>query len=171
MVPYGVSSAGAVRVGQALGRGDPRVRRDAGWTALAMGVGFMVTAAAALSGVPRTAPRRVHRGPRGHRDRRGCAGVAAVFQIFDGVQGVATGILRGLGDTRSPMIWNLAGHWLFGLPVGYTLCFGLGFGVVGLWVGLSIGLIAVAIVLMIVWWRRIHALLGDHLHGIIRSIH
>ncbi|MGH9331929.1 MAG: MATE family efflux transporter, partial [Vicinamibacterales bacterium] len=86
--------------------------------------------------------------------------VAAVFQIFDGLQGVGTGILRGLGDTRSPMVWNLAGHWLFGLPVGYTLCFGLGFGVVGLWTGLSAGLIFVAIVLMAVWWRRIHALPG-----------
>ena len=58
------------------------------------------------------------------------------------------------------MIWNLAGHWLFGLPVGYTLCFALGFGVVGLWTGLSIGLIFVAIVLISVWWRRIHALPG-----------
>jgi multidrug resistance protein, MATE family len=82
--------------------------------------------------------------------------VAAFFQIFDGIQGVATGILRGLGDTRSPMIWNLAGHWLFGLPVGYWLCFGLGLGVVGLWVGLSLGLVAVAIALIIVWWKRIN---------------
>jgi multidrug resistance protein, MATE family len=160
MVPYGVSSAGAVRVGQAVGRRDPIGVSNAGWTALALGVGFMVTAAAAFVGLPRlllgafTADQGVI--DIGVRVLR----VAAVFQIFDGVQGVATGILRGLGDTRSPMVWNLAGHWFLGLPVGYTLCFGLGYGVVGLWTGLSIGLIIVAIVLIRVWWRRIHALPG-----------
>jgi MATE family multidrug resistance protein len=160
MVPYGISSAGAVRVGQAVGRRDWFGVSHAGWTALALGVAFMMTAAAAFLGVPRlllgafTADRLVI--DIGVRVLR----IAAVFQIFDGVQGVTTGILRGLGDTRSPMIWNLAGHWLFGLPVGYTLCFGLGLGVVGLWSGLSIGLIFVAIVLLAVWWRRIHALPG-----------
>ena len=49
--------------------------------------------------------------------------IGAVFQLCDGLQGVATGILRGLGDTRTPMIWNLTGHWLIGLPLGYVLCF------------------------------------------------
>jgi hypothetical protein len=53
--------------------------------------------------------------------------IAAVFQLFDGLQGVATGILRGLGDTRTPMMWNLAGHWI-GLPLGYALCFAAGLG-------------------------------------------
>ena len=84
--------------------------------------------------------------------------VAAVFQLFDGLQGVATGVLRGLGDTRTPMFSNLAGHWIIGLPVGYALCFWWGFGVVGLWIGLSTGLILVAIVLVPVWHRRISAL-------------
>ena len=46
-----------------------------------------------------------------------------MFQLFDGIQGVTTGVLRGLGDTRTPMITNLISHWLFGLPVGYSLCF------------------------------------------------
>jgi multidrug resistance protein, MATE family len=158
MVPYGVSSAGAVRVGQAVGRDDPEGVADAGWTALALGVGFMVLAALAFLLLPRllisafTADRAViDVGVR-------VLMVAAVFQVFDGVQGVGTGILRGLGDTRSPMVWNLAGHWLFGLPVGYTLCFGLGLGVVGLWTGLSAGLIVVAILLITVWWRRLHAI-------------
>jgi MATE family multidrug resistance protein len=84
--------------------------------------------------------------------------VAALFQLFDGIQGVATGVLRGLGDTRTPVIWNLVGHWFVGLPTGYVLCFVLGVGVVGLWWGLSIGLIICGIVLLIVWSRRIHAL-------------
>ena len=54
--------------------------------------------------------------------------VAAIFQLFDGIQGVATGILRGLGDTRTPMLWNLVGHWFIGLPSGYALCFVMGHG-------------------------------------------
>jgi MATE family, multidrug efflux pump len=160
MVPYGIASAGAVRVGQSIGRQDPEGAARAGWTALAIGVGFMTLAAAAFLGVPRlllgaftSDATVIDVGVR-------VLAVAALFQIFDGIQGVATGILRGLGDTRSPVIWNLAGHWLFGLPVGYTLCFVLGFGVVGLWTGLSVGLTFVAVLLMVVWWRRIHALTG-----------
>ena len=81
--------------------------------------------------------------------------VAAIFQIFDGLQGVLTGALRGLGDTRTPMFLNLAGHWAFGLPLGYTICFVLGYGVVGLWIGLSAGLIVVSLLLLLVWGRRI----------------
>jgi MATE family, multidrug efflux pump len=56
------------------------------------------------------------------------------------------------------MITNLAGHWLFGLPVGYTLCFVLGFGVIGLWIGLSIGLIVVGMILLAVWIKRIRVI-------------
>ncbi|HJR61546.1 MAG TPA: hypothetical protein VJ813_19210, partial [Vicinamibacterales bacterium] len=82
----------------------------------------------------------------------------AVFQLFDGLQGVATGALRGLGDTRTPMLWNLAGHWFIGLPLGYVFCFGLGNDVIGLWWGLSVGLIICGIALSIVWSRRIHQL-------------
>jgi MATE family multidrug resistance protein len=69
---------------------------------------------------------------------------------------VATGALRGLGETRVPMLWNLAGHWFIGLPLGYTLCFVVGVGVIGLWWGLSIGLIVCGIALSLVWAHRIH---------------
>ena len=68
---------------------------------------------------------------------------------------MTTGVLRGLGDTRTPMITNLAAHWFFGLPVGYTLCFVIGLGVVGLWIGLSTGLIIAGIVLLWFWHRRV----------------
>jgi MATE family multidrug resistance protein len=84
--------------------------------------------------------------------------VAAVFQLFDGLQGVATGVLRGLGDTRTPMLWNLAAHWFLGLPLGYTLCFIAGLGVIGLWWGLSTGLIVCGVALVVVWSRRVHQL-------------
>ena len=80
--------------------------------------------------------------------------IAAVFQLFDGTQAVATGVLRGIGDTRTPMVINVIGHWVFGLPVGWALCFRYGWGVAGLWVGLSIGLIFVAVVLTVAWHRK-----------------
>ncbi len=83
--------------------------------------------------------------------------VAAFFQLFDGLQAVATGVLRGLGDTRTPMACNLAGHWAVGLPIGYVLCFVVGWGIVGLWVGLSIGLTLVGAALVLIWWHRTRA--------------
>jgi hypothetical protein len=80
--------------------------------------------------------------------------IAAAFQLFDGTQAVVTGVLRGIGETRMPMIINVIGHWLFGLPVGYALCFWYAWGVLGLWIGLSIGLVFTALVLTAVWWNR-----------------
>ncbi len=80
--------------------------------------------------------------------------LAAAFQLFDGIQVVATGVLRGVGDTRSPMICNLVAHWGIGLPLSYFLAFGMGRGVVGLWVGLSVGLILAGCVNLATWaWR------------------
>jgi len=84
--------------------------------------------------------------------------VAAVFQLFDGVQGVITGALRGLANTRTAMLWNLVGHWTIGLPLGYLMCFRWGLGVVGLWWGLSTGLIICAVALMFAWIREVRGL-------------
>jgi MATE family multidrug resistance protein len=159
MVPLGLASAGAVRVGHAVGRRDAFGAARAGWTALVLGAIFMLSAAAVFVLVPGvligafTSSRAVL--------EIGVAllAVAAVFQLFDGLQGVATGILRGLGDTRTPMLWNLAGHWLVGLPIAYMLAFTLDFGVIGLWWGLSLGLIICGVALVAVWWKRIHAVL------------
>ena len=77
--------------------------------------------------------------------------ICSVFQLFDGLQTVATGALRGLGDTRTAMAFNLVGHWMIGLPIGYWLCFSGGWGVAGLWTGLSIGLILIGASLLVVW--------------------
>jgi multidrug resistance protein, MATE family len=85
--------------------------------------------------------------------------LAAVFQLFDGLQVVATGALRGLGDTRTPMLCNLAAHWVLGLPLGYALAFHWGLGVPGLWVGLSAGLIMCGVILLGVWRRRARTVL------------
>jgi len=157
MVPYGISSAGAVRVGHAIGRRDFSGAARAGWTALLFGTSFMLCAAATFV---------TFGGPiiGSFTDDPAVLGVgvslliiAAVFQLFDGLQGVATGILRGLGDTHTPMIWNLAGHWFVGLPLGYSLCFLAGLGIKGLWWGLSLGLIICGVALLVVWRRRVAA--------------
>jgi MATE family multidrug resistance protein len=85
-------------------------------------------------------------------------GLAAAFQIFDGIQTVSTGALRGLGETRVPMLANLVGYWVLGLPLGLALCFVLHWGVYGLWIGLTLALIVIAATLL--WrWRRDSALL------------
>jgi len=80
--------------------------------------------------------------------------VAAFFQLFDGLQITATGALRGAGDTRTPMLCHLAGYWAIGLPVGAFLCFHESLGAVGLWMGLSAGLITIGIILLWIWRRK-----------------
>ena len=157
MVTYGISAAGAVRVGHAVGRQEPAAARYSGWLALAIGAGFMCVAAVVFLSIPRPILRIFTTDVGVMETGVILLAVAAVFQLFDGVQAVATGVLRGLGDTWTPMLCNLAGHWMVGLPVGYGLCFWLGWGVVGLWVGFSVGLILVGFLLVPVWHRRIEA--------------
>jgi MATE family multidrug resistance protein len=158
MVPLGIASAGAVRVGHAVGRRDRAGAARSGWTAILFGVLFMSCAAAAFLLVPRALIGAFTRDPAVVGIGVSLLFVAALFQLFDGVQAVSTGTLRGLGDTRTPMLWNLAGHWFIGLPLGYSLCFVWGFGVTGLWWGLSTGLIICGIALVIAWSRRVAAL-------------
>jgi len=155
MVPLGIASAGAVRVGQAVGRRDAGGAARAGWTALLFGVLFMSCAAAVFLAVPRLLIGGFTTDVSVLEVGTSLLFVAALFQLFDGVQAVATGVLRGLGDTRSPMLWNLAAHWFIGLPLGYALCFVAGLGVIGLWWGLSSGLIICGVALLTVWSRRV----------------
>jgi MATE family multidrug resistance protein len=163
MVPLGVASAGAVRVGQAVGRRDAPAAARAGRVALLVGTTFMTAAACAFVLVPQPLVGMFTSSTAVFALGRRLLLVAAMFQLFDGLQGVCTGLLRGLGDTRTPMIGNLAGHWLLGLPVGYALCFWWGWGVIGLWAGLSTGLIVIGLGLAITWRRRIRALNFDAL--------
>lgn len=157
MVPHGVGAAGAVRVGHAVGRRDSSGARCSGWAALTLGAGFMCSAALCFVLAPHPILRLFTAEPAVIRTGVTLLLVAALFQLFDGLQAVATGVLRGLGDTRTPMACNLAGHWIVGLPAGYLLCFVVGWGIVGLWVGLSIGLILVGTALVLIWWRRTRA--------------
>ena len=122
MVTYGISAAGAVRVGHAVGRQEPAAARYSGWLALAIGAGFMCVAAGVFLAIPRLILRSFTTDVGVMETGVTLLAVAAVFQLFDGVQAVATGVLRGLGDTWTPMLCNLAGHWMIGLPLGYGLC-------------------------------------------------
>jgi len=146
-----------VRVGHAVGRLDPAGAARSGWTALLFGTLFMSGAAATFLLIPRALIAAFTIDPGVLAIGVSLLFVGAVFQLFDGLQGVATGVLRGLGDTRTPLLWNLAGHWFIGLPLGYTLCFWAGLGAVGLWWGLSAGLMICGVALLIVWSRRITA--------------
>ena len=154
MVPLGLASSGAVRVGHALGAGDPRRAAHAGWTTLGAGSAIMVAIGIVFFLLPIPLLRAFTDDPRVIDIGVGLLAIAAAFQLFDGAQAVATGILRGTGDTRTPMITNVIGHWVLGLPAGYLLCFTFGWGVAGLWVGLSIGLVFVSAILTTVWWKR-----------------
>jgi MATE family multidrug resistance protein len=154
MVPLGVSSAGAVRVGQALGRGDPRGAVRAGTTALLLGPGFMSVAALAFLTLPRVILGAFTDDSAVLATGTPLLLIAAVFQLFDGLQVVTTGILRGAGDTRTPMTLNLLAHWGLGLPIAAGLAFAAGRGVVGLWIGLCTGLVVLGAALLGAWLAK-----------------
>jgi MATE family multidrug resistance protein len=155
MVPLGISSAAAVRVGQAVGRKDPPGIAVSGWTALALGAGFMGAAGLALAIVPRWIARLYTPEAGVIAASAGLLRIAALFEIFDGLQVVGGGALRGLGDTRTPFFAHLAGYWAVGMPIAYILCFTFGWGVTGLWVGLTTALILIGVILLIAWHREI----------------
>jgi MATE family multidrug resistance protein len=154
MMPLGLASSAAVRVGYAFGAGDRRRAARAGWTALATSCVIMTALGLVFFLWPVALLRVFSPDPRIIEIGVGLLAIAAAFQLFDGTQAVVTGALRGISETRMPMIVNVIGHWFLGLPVGYALCFRFGWGVRGLWIGLSIGLVVAALVLTVVWWKR-----------------
>jgi multidrug resistance protein, MATE family len=155
MVPLGISSAAAVRVGQGMGARDVHAAARAGWTALLFGACFMSCAGLMLLTFAHPIARIYT--PQAEVVRAGAAllMVAAVFQLFDGLQVVATGALRGAGNTRTPMLANLFGYWGIGLPLGALLCFRWRLGAPGMWSGLCVALIMIGSVLAVVWHRTI----------------
>ena len=149
MMAVGVTQATTVLVGQAVGAGDPaRARRSAG-----AGLVIATTVMTFTGAVFLTIPGLLARIYTPDLEVLGLATtlipVAGVFQIFDGLQAVASGVLRGVGDTLAPMLVNLVGFWLIGLPVSLYLAFPGGFGPLGLWWGMAAGLGAVSLFLLI----------------------
>ena len=119
--------------------------------AVGLGVGFMAFAALAFLLIPRPIIEIYSRDPQILAMGVRILTLVGAFQIFDGCQTVATGALRGLGDTRFPMLTNFAGYWLFGLPLGALMCFRLNWGLSGLWTGLTLALIVIATLLLRRW--------------------
>ncbi len=159
MVPMGIGQAATVRVGRAHGRRDPEAVGRAGWTAFGLGVGFMALMALLMISFPyRLIGAFIDIGDPKNADVVGLAVgflmFAGLFQIFDGAQAVASGMLRGLHDTRVPMVFALIGYWGIGLPFGVLLGFRFGFAGDGIWIGLSTGLGVVSALLLVRWLRR-----------------
>jgi MATE family multidrug resistance protein len=147
MVPMGISGAAAVRVGQAVGRRDPAGARRAAAVSLALSVAVMAAFAVAFLLWPRELAGI-------WTDKEAVVAVAvvlipiaAVFQVFDGFQVVAIGVLRGVGETRTPAVTAIVGFWFLGFPFGWYLGRVRGMGPEGFWWGLVVGLVAVAVFL------------------------
>ncbi len=157
MVPLGIGSAAAVRVGQAIGRRDPEGAASSGWAALALGAGFMCFGAACFLLFPTWIARAFTTDGAVIQTAVTLLAVAALFQVCDGLQVVATGALRGAGDTRSPFVTHTICYWGIGLPLGWWLAFRTGWGAAGLWVGLCVALILIGVVLLAVWRRTVRA--------------
>src|SRR3984957_19461117 len=151
MVPFAISAAAAVRVGQAIGRKAPAEAASAGWAAILLGAGCMAVFSCVLLLFPHPIARTFT------ADRAVIAAtipqlfVAALFQFFDGLQITATGALRGAGNTHAGLIVQIVGYWIIGLPIGYILAFRLHHGAVGLWLGLCAGLIVAGVTLTLIW--------------------
>jgi MATE family multidrug resistance protein len=144
-----VADAASVLVGRAVGRGDPIGARGSARAALVCAAAFM-----SCTGITfLTLPGPLARVYTTDLDVIAVASmlipIAGVFQIFDGLQTVAGGILRGLGHTRAPMVVNLLGYWVLGLPVSAYLGFAVRVGPAGLWWGLVLGLGVVATILLV----------------------
>jgi MATE family multidrug resistance protein len=164
MVPWGLSQATTVRVGLFLGRGDQQGIARAGWTAWLLGVAFMTAMALIIWAIPRELITLFLDDTPANAQviALGVAflGIAAIFQIVDGAQVVGAGALRGLHDTRVPMIFTFVGYWAVGIGVGCWLAFWRDWDGVGIWTGLAIGLAIVAVLMVWRWTQRDHLELG-----------
>lgn len=154
MAPFGISMAGTVRVGQALGRGDVASARRAGFIAMGLALAFMCAATLLIALTRDLIPQLFLGFGSSATGTLALAStlllVAASFFIFDGLQTVAAGALRGLNDTRVPFLFALASFWAIGFPAAWGLGFPAGLGTVGVWIGLTLSLIVYAILLA---WR------------------
>jgi MATE family multidrug resistance protein len=159
MVPLGVGQAATVRVAYELGAGRALAARRAAFAALALGIGFMSATAVVLWTVPGAIiSAYIDIADPANRATveiaRRLFAIAALFQVFDGMQTIAAGALRGYKDTMVPMLLAGFGYWGAGFGGGWLLAFPLGYGAVGLWWGLALGLAVVAVLLTL----RLHLL-------------
>jgi len=159
MVPLGIGQAATIRVGVAYGRGDREAIARAGWSAFVLGVGFMGIMALFMISVPRfLIGLFLDLGAPDNVEVVALAvsflGIAALFQVADGAQAVAAGMLRGLQDTRIPMLIAAFGYWGAGFGLALLLGFGLDLGGRGIWIGLAAALVTVAVLMLARWLMR-----------------
>ncbi|HEY0275199.1 MAG TPA: MATE family efflux transporter [Paenirhodobacter sp.] len=158
MVHLGLSNAATVRAGRARGAGDIGWLRDGAIVAQVMSLGFGLVTVAAFLLIPGPLIGLFLDPTNPEATRIMVVGVtllavAALFQLFDATQVVALGLLRGMQDTRVPMWIAGVSYWLVGVPASYLLAFSCGLGGVGLWLGLMVGLICAALILIVRFWR------------------
>jgi MATE family multidrug resistance protein len=165
MVPLGLALAVTVRVGHAAGRGDATAVRYAGFTGIALTLATQAVSATLMLAIPHAIAHVYSGDPRVIALAAQLLVLAGIFQFSDGIQVVSNGALRGLKDTRVPMLITVFAYWVVGMPIGAWLAFGAGYGVRGMWVGLIAGLTAAALLLFARWamqtrgdgWRRLSA--------------
>jgi MATE family multidrug resistance protein len=148
MVPAGVGAAATTRVGNAIGRGDMPGARRAAAVCLFLGAGVMGLFGLLFAFAPHLLASLYSKDPGVLAMGAALIPIAAAFQVFDGVQVVSAGVLRGSADTHVPAIVALVGYWVLGLPLGALLAFRLGLGPRGLWWGLTLGIVIVAVLLL-----------------------
>lgn len=148
MVPLGISGAAATRVGNAIGRGDMPGARHAAAACLILGGGAMLGFALLFGTLPGPLARLYTGDPAVIAVVMSLLPIAALFQVFDGLQVVSSGVLRGSADTTVPAVVAFIGYWVIGLPVGWALAFRAGMGPAGLWLGITVGLTVVAVMLV-----------------------
>ncbi|MEH6952542.1 MATE family efflux transporter [Nitrobacter sp. NHB1] len=159
MVPMGLAQTATVRVGRAYGAGDRDGVARAGWASFALAIAFMANTSVLMIAAPRwLIGAFIDVNDAANAEVIGLAAsfltCAAVFQIADGAQVVGAGMLRGLQDTRVPMIYAGLGYWGFGMSLSLLFAFKLGFRGIGIWIGLASGLAVVAVLMISRWIRR-----------------
>jgi MATE family multidrug resistance protein len=146
MLPLGMSAATATRIGNLVGAGLPWRRSAA--LAVAMGASVMTVSASLFLLIPAPIGRMYNPDPEVVAMVCAILPIAGAFQWFDGTQVVGFGVLRGLGDTRVPVAFNIVAYWLVGIPVGVALAFPAALGLSGVWLGLTTGLGTVCVLLL-----------------------
>ena len=158
-IPFGIGQAVTIRVGYHFGAGDNAAIARAGKAALVMALGYMALPAALMILTPRLVL-QLYIDPAAAKNAvmAGYAvqflAVAAAFQLFDGMQAVLAGALRGLQDTRVPMLLALTGYWLVGFGTSVALGFFTPLAGLGVWLGLAVGLVVVSLLLLHRWQAR-----------------
>ncbi len=147
MCALGVSAAGSIRVGNAVGRKNVAETRRAGFTAIIISGSIMGTFGIVFILFRTILPSFYIDNPEVISIASTILIIAALFQVFDGVQAVGIGVLRGLTDVKGPTLITFIAYWVLALPIGYLMGFILDYGIVGVWIGLLIGLTTSAVLL------------------------